>query len=108
MNYDRLVGVCKGAEFTFNTEGSFALYLDFKLARGFTDSEHAVSFYLSDYASVNEITKLLNKNKTGMAQDSLNNEDLKKLIGLKANILDGGIGSKCYFNGFVHEVEIKN
>ncbi len=104
MNYDHLVGVCKGAEFTFNTEGSFALYLDFKLP----DSDHAVSFYLSDYASVNEVTKLLNKNKTGMAQDSLNNEDLKKLIGLKANILDGGIGSKCYFNGFVHEVEIKN
>ena len=106
MNYDRLVGVCKGAEFTFNTEGSFALYLDFKLLD--EDSDHDVSFYLSDYASVNEITKLLNKNKTGMAQDSLNNEDLKKLIGLKANILDGGIGSKCYFNGFVHEVEIKN
>jgi len=103
LNYNRVVAVCKGAQFTFNTEGSFALYLDFKLP----ESDSAVSFYLSDYASVNEITKFLNKNKTGMAKDSINNEDLKKLIGLKSNVLTGGLGTKCYFNGFVHEV-IKN
>lgn len=105
MNYEHIVAVCRGAEFTFNTEGSFALYLDFKLDE---HDSRSVSFYLSDYASVNEITKLLNKNKTGMAKDSLDNEGLKKLIGLKANVITGGIGTKCYFNGFVHEEVIKN
>lgn len=102
MNAELVVGICKGAEFTFNTEGSFALYLDFKLPK----SDSAVSFYLSDYASVNEITKFLNKNKTGMAKDSMNNEGIKKLIGKKARILTGGIGSRCYFNGFNHDKEI--
>ncbi len=103
MNAEIVVGVCKGAEFVFNTEGSFALYVDFKLP----ESSSAVSFYLSDYASVNEITKFLNKNKTGMAKDSMNNEGIKKLIGKKARILTSGIGTRCYFNGFVHDMEIK-
>lgn len=104
MNAEQVIGICQGAEFTFNTEGSFALYLDFKLP----ESTTAVSFYLSDYASVNEITKFLNKDETGMAKDAMSNEGLKKLIGKKATILTAGIGTKCYFNGFIHDVEIKN
>lgn len=103
MNFDKVIGICKDAQFVFTTQDSFGLYLEFEL-----DDKHGISFYLSSHAELETIRKILNKNKTGMAQDSISNTDLKKLIGLKAHVLTGGIGSRCYFKGFIHEVEIKN
>ncbi len=94
--YEEKTATCRKAEFVFNGESSFALYLDF----GF-DEYHGTSFYITDYGQVEEIRKSINKNKTGLSKDMLNNNNLKDLVGRSARIQSAGIGTKCIFNGFM-------
>lgn len=100
--YEEKTAMCKRAEFVYTEQDSFGLYLEFSF-----DDYHGTSFYISSRAEVEEIRKMLNKDKTGMAQDSLSNKDLKPLIGKSVKILTSGIGTKCIYKGFLKEVTAK-
>lgn len=102
IGLNEVTGICKDAQFVFNTGSSFALYLEFKIP----ETESAVCFYLSDYASIMQITKILNKDQTGFTKDLLDNCDLKELIGMKAKIYSAGIGTKCFFSRFIDDLEV--
>lgn len=102
IQYEEKIAICKQAKFVFTKQDSFGLYLEFSF-----DEYHGTAFYISSYAEVETIRKTLNKDKTGMSQDSLAKDDLKSLIGRSAKILTSGIGTKCIFKGFVEEVIAK-
>lgn len=96
--YEENIAVCKRAQFVFTKDDSFALYLDFNF-----DDYHSTSFYITSYAEVEAIRKIINKNKMGFDRDSLDNNDLKELIGKSARVKTAGIGTRCIFNGFIEE-----
>lgn len=97
--YVQAIAVCKQAHFVFTKQDSFTLYLEFEFGEN-----HGTGFYLSSYAQLDEIRKMLNKNKTGMSRDSIDQEDLDKLVGKTARIQTAGLGSKCLFGGFIEEL----
>lgn len=97
--YTEEIGKCTQAKFVFTKQDSFTMYLEFEFG-----GHHITGFYISSYAEMEEIRKMLNKHKTGMSQDSIDNYDLDRLIGKTAKIQSAGLGSKCIYNGFVEKV----
>ena len=100
--YKEEIAKCTGAHFVFTKQDSFGLYLEFSFGQ-----RHGTAFYISSYAEVESIREILNKDKTGMAEDSLSDKELIGLVGRSAKILTAGIGSKCIFKGFMEEVIVK-
>lgn len=95
------IGKCIKAQFVFDKNCGFAIYLDFTLDT--TSMANSVSFYITDLIQTREILDMLNKDKTGYAKSAIDARDLKKLVGRTAKILSGGLGSKCYFEGWVQK-----
>ena len=102
IEYKEETAICRKAHFVFTTNDSFGLYLEFSF-----DKTHFTSFYISSYAEVETIRKILNKGKTGFDEDSLDDNDLNGLIGKSAKILTSGLGTRCIFKGFTNEVIAK-
>ena len=90
----KIIGVCKKAEFIFNTNTGLALYLDFL----FIEDNQGCAFYVTELAQLNDIQKILCEDKTGLAKESFDRIDIQNLVNKKAVLFTGGLGEKCYFD----------
>lgn len=91
-------GQVEFASFVFNIKTGFALIVRFNFLG---KDPFGMDHYFTDNINLRKILDYLNKDKTGINQESIDTCDLDKLVGKKAVILCDEETGDCFFGKWI-------